>query len=73
MHHIKEAIADYSKAIELDPQSYASYNNRGNAELDQKNIKEAIADFDRAIKIKPDYAIAFCNRGLAYVEIKHYH
>jgi tetratricopeptide (TPR) repeat protein len=62
----KLAIADYSKAIELEP-SAAAYNNRGNAYRYLGDFKQAIADFNTAIEIRPDYALAYSNRGDAHL------
>ena len=52
----KEAIADYDKAIELNPKDAQAYNNRGVAKKMLKQYKEAIADYDKAIELNPKYA-----------------
>ena len=60
------AIADYTKAIEIDPKDAKAYYNRG---LIFNNIGEyyqAIADFTKAIEINPKYADAYNSRGAAY-------
>jgi tetratricopeptide (TPR) repeat protein len=62
------AIADYTKAINLDPQgpnAADAYNSRGNAKYDKDDIDGAIADYDQAIALNPDDAIAYSNRGNA--------
>ena len=43
----KEAIADFDKAIELDPQDATAYDNR--LTKDDIDYYGAIADFDKAI------------------------
>ena len=46
--HLKqytEAIADYDKAIELEPNLVEAYTNRGNAKTNLKQYSEAIADY----------------------------
>ena len=43
-----EAIADYTKTIELDPKYAKAYNNRGNAYKAIGKIKDAEADFAKA-------------------------
>ena len=63
----EEAIADYDKAIGLDPKYAPAYNNRGNAYYDLGQYEEAIADYDRAIALNPEYADAYTNKGLAEV------
>ncbi|MFL0727627.1 MAG: tetratricopeptide repeat protein [Prochlorococcus sp.] len=52
------AIADYSKAIEIYPESAFAYNNRGNAKGELGDTKGAIADFNKAIEINPHYTDA---------------
>ena len=59
----KEAIADYDKAIELNPKDAKAYYNRGNAKHQLKQYKEAIADYDKAIELNPKDANAYNNRG----------
>ena len=43
-----KTIADYTRAIELDPKSAEAYINRGNAYLNMGKKKEAEADFAKA-------------------------
>ena len=47
------AIADYTVAIELDPQSARAYKNRGDARLFLEDYAGAIADFDVAVALNP--------------------
>ena len=61
----KGAIADYTQAIRLKPDSTNSYLNRGNAKANLGKYKAAIADYDAVIHLKPDYADAYYNRGNA--------
>ncbi len=60
------AIADYNRAIEIDPNYVAAYNNRGLAYDDLEEYQRAIADYNRAIKLDPNYAHAYYNRGNVY-------
>jgi tetratricopeptide (TPR) repeat protein len=73
-----EAIEDYTKAIDLDPQNAPTYNNRGIAKYkdvectEEKYIEaiiEAIVDYSEAIKLNPQYADAYYNRAEAYQAI----
>ena len=59
------AIADYTKAIEINPQFEKPYNNRGTAKDELKDYYGAIADYTKAIEINPNYKSAFKNRGIA--------
>ena len=61
-----DAIADFTKAIELDPNCAETYSNRGGAYLDKGEVDTAIADFTKAIELDPNFAIAYYGRGSAY-------
>jgi len=60
------ALADFAKAMELDPDNPLVPYNRGNLYLDTGRYDLAIADFTRALEIEPHFALAHYNRGLAY-------
>ena len=62
---LDRALADFDKAIQLDPNFAPAHNNRGLAWYDKKNYERAIASFDQAIKLSPTFARAFVNRGNA--------
>ena len=59
------AIADYTHAIGLKPDSAGFYALRGLARQQLEQYPKAIADYDKAIRLKPSYAEAYSNRGLA--------
>ncbi len=59
-------IADYSKAIRLNPQFAVAYNNRGNVYSDKGVFDSAIADYSEAIRLDPLYSTAYNNRCVAY-------
>ena len=61
-----KAITHYTKALELNPQLFEAYNNRGNAYRDKGEFDRAIADHYTAIQLKSDDADAYNNRGLDY-------
>jgi len=63
---VDRAIADYTKAIALDPNYAIAYTNRGAAYYSKGEVDRAIADFDETIKRNPNYAITYTNRGYAY-------
>ena len=50
----KRAIADFNRALELDPKLANAYMNRGLVLLLQGNEKEAKKDFDRFRDLAPD-------------------
>ena len=62
-----EAIAEVSKAIELNPRFVEAYFARGGAYLEGKGqYDKAVSDFSKAIEINPGDADAYNNRGVAH-------
>ena len=62
----KEAIDDYGKVIQLNPDLSEAYVNRGNAYDELAQPQRAIQDFNKAIELNPQLAAAYYNRGIAY-------
>ena len=60
------AIADFSRAIEINAQDDDAYYNRGVVKDKLKNYQGAIADYSKAIEINPQNALAYSNRCLLY-------
>lgn len=58
-------MADFNRALELDPRSAATYFNRGNAWFAGGDADKALADFEQAIKINPNVAPVWNNAGNA--------
>jgi tetratricopeptide (TPR) repeat protein len=58
---------DYSKVIELGPDSSPALLNRALCYFEMKDFGRALADLNNAIRIEPDNIIAHNNRGLAYL------
>jgi Tfp pilus assembly protein PilF len=63
---LNNAIADFDRAIALDPLEYKAYNNRGVLYKDMGLLDMAIGDYDKAIQIMPDRAGTYISRGIAY-------
>ena len=59
------AIDAYDKAIKLDPNNAAAYNNRGYAKTNLGQYEAALTDSNKAIKLDPDNAAAYDTRGVA--------
>ena len=66
------AINDYTRAIDLQPDSANAYYNRGIAYENIGEYESAIDDYTRAIEIEPNHAATYNNRGVAY-DIKGRH
>ena len=58
------AIADYTKAIALDPNFVVAYFNRGSAKFYLEDYYGAIADFTKVIVLDPNDVDAYYFRGL---------
>ena len=60
-----EAIADFDRAIVLDPDNVEAYSHRGSVKSHMGDIEEAIADFDRVTEIDPDDVAAYVSRAIS--------
>lgn len=60
------AIADYSRAIEINPKYGLAYERRGDAYRLTGHNDKAIADYTQAIAVYSGNAAAYTGRGLAY-------
>jgi len=67
------AIADFTRAIQLNPNNAIAYHGRGVATMEGKSDNDrAIADFTQAIRLDPNNAMHYHSRGLAYYNKKYY-
>src|SRR5439155_17319431 len=62
---LEGALADFDRAISLDPNDAEAYFKRGRAFLIIGNAKFAIADFDKSIAIDDRNPLVFAERGYA--------
>ena len=60
---LDEAIAEFKKAIRINPEYADAHNNLGNTYLNKGMLDEAIAEFKKALEINPDFAEAHGNLG----------
>jgi predicted O-linked N-acetylglucosamine transferase (SPINDLY family) len=72
MRNPRKAVELINKAIEIDPNIAATYNNRASALKELEQFEEALASYDQAIAIKADYAEAYFNRGVVLNELKQF-
>ena len=71
MGELDQAIADYTRAIEFEPDKPLNYSSRGTAYSKQKKYDLAIADLNKAIELSPQnesYSI-YMMRGNIYKEM----
>ena len=59
------AVADQTKAIQLNPDNAGAYYNRGVAKQTKGDFEGAIADYTKAIQLNPDNREAYDQRGIA--------
>lgn len=67
---IDDAIADFTRAIELDPSNASSYNSRGLAR-DRAGVRdEALEDFTKAVELEADNPVFRHNRGFCFRRVE---
>lgn len=62
----QEAIADFTKAIELNRAYMSPYFNRAFTYQKIGNIQQAIEDYNLALALDPKFAKSYMQRGVAY-------
>jgi tetratricopeptide (TPR) repeat protein len=65
MGDLDHAVADYTRAIQLDPKFAQAYSGRCAVQIKKGDLALAIDDCNQAIVLDPKLAIAYNNRGLA--------
>lgn len=61
--NLDKAIADFDRALRINPRLADAYNNRGNVWQAKGDLDKALTDFDQAIKLNPRHCQAFNNRA----------
>jgi tetratricopeptide (TPR) repeat protein len=60
------AVADFNRAIALNPNHAEAYNLRGNVYANQEKWNLAVADYTQVIRLNPNHAKAYNLRGIVY-------
>ena len=68
----EEAIIQYHKVIQLQPNHPEVYNNLGYILSLRGKANEAIIQYNKALQLKPRFAKAHFNIGSAYSELGHF-
>jgi tetratricopeptide (TPR) repeat protein len=63
-HEFERALADLSKAVEMDPGASEYLYERANVYLLTGQVPLAVADLDRVITLKPDFIQAYISRAI---------
>ncbi|NJM76181.1 MAG: tetratricopeptide repeat protein [Acaryochloridaceae cyanobacterium RU_4_10] len=61
----REAIQDYTQAIQLNSHDADAYVGRGNVRSDLGDYRGAIQDYTQAIQLNPNHGLAYYNCGNA--------
>lgn len=62
------AVADYEKAVKLDPKDAWTHNSLCWARAILNQLERALPSCNEALRLVPDYAGAFDSRGLVYLK-----
>ena len=65
----ENAIQEFDKAIQIDPDYADAYRGRGNAYWRLAQFQNAVDDHTMALQIDPDDALAYVFRGQAYLNL----
>jgi len=66
------ALADFTYALSLDPQSVETYVERGILYRRHEQYQKAIDDFNSALKLNDTLASVYAQRGRAYRKLERY-
>ncbi|MFC6082618.1 tetratricopeptide repeat protein [Sphaerisporangium aureirubrum] len=69
MGRLEDALADYGKVLEVDPDFPEHHFNIGNMLRRLNRDEEAIAAYEQALKLSPPFPEAYYNRGDARLEL----
>ena len=72
MGMMDEAISEYRRVLELDPDHIEAHNNLGVAYRMMGMLEEALREHERVLKLKPDDAGTHYNLGLLYLDMEDY-
>jgi Flp pilus assembly protein TadD len=67
-----QAIADFNKALEIDPNNKRTYNFRASYYMMKKQYNLAIADFNKCVELNPNDTSALNNLAVAHHLNKDY-
>lgn len=68
----KEAVENYTRAIQLQANNSIFYNNRGCSYDNLGEYDKAISDYNKAIELDPENSTIYNNRGYLYFTLREY-
>jgi tetratricopeptide (TPR) repeat protein len=69
-YELERAIADFSEAIAIDPETVGCFTCRCAARLLAGQFVEALEDCNQALRRKPNYGAALQNRGFVNIKLE---
>lgn len=63
------AIADYDRALRINPRLMFAWFNKGNLYYDNGDYTSALRCFNEALETDPQFAAALFNRGITYLRL----
>lgn len=66
------AIKEFERIIELDPNNVAAYNNRAYVYASKNDYTHAVDDYSRVIELDPKNAVAYNDRGYVNYMMHNY-
>lgn len=67
---IKEAVADYTTALTIDPQNTRTLSNRAYSQAKMQRFEEAIADYTQVLALDPQNSYSRHNRAILTAKLK---
>ncbi len=68
----KDAIICYDRVLEIDPNHFVAWYNKGFALLNLGKHKETIACYNKVLEIEPQNAVAWHNKGESFKALGMY-
>ncbi len=67
-----KAIKFFNMAIEMNPQDYAAYLDKGLTYYNMKNYSEANKCYEKCLEINPNDGSVYNSKGLIYLKLKRF-
>ncbi|HEY1717154.1 MAG TPA: tetratricopeptide repeat protein, partial [Verrucomicrobiae bacterium] len=67
---LEEAITDFDKSLEINPNFNEPHNNLGDALIRIGQTNEAVIHFKKAVELDPTSAASYYNLGVAWLEMQ---